>query len=246
MVTINCKSERLITEMPHSLNNEGRPINIIGQSIKSPFIKPGKFLTNAELQSSDFHLKITDFENIAGKKRIIGRGSFGEVYLMKHRLLQKEYAVKVINKEIVIGTPAYNSIKEEASIHKRLIHDNIVRMYANLEDERKLYLVLEYATQGNLFYHIQKHSRISEKDAFYFFMQACSGLYFLHCNSYIHRDIKPENLLLNKEGVLKICDFGWCTKMNGVKYIIYIESRAVAHSNIWPLNYCEIEITTTL
>ena len=216
MVTINCKSERLITEIPHMLSKESRLPNTAWPPISSPFIKPGKFLCNSELQSMDFHLKITDFESV-GKKRVIGRGSFGEVYLMRHRLLQKEYAVKVIDKQIVIGSSAYNSIKEEANIHKRLIHDNIIRMYANLEDERKLYLILEYATQGSLFNHIQKQKRISERDAFYFFMQACSGLYFLHCQNYIHRDIKPENLLLNKDGVLKICDFGWCTLATGDK-----------------------------
>jgi serine/threonine protein kinase len=210
------------TEAHHTSSTESDLIPISGaQSIKSPFVKPGKFLSSLELDSSDYHLKITDFENGPGKKKIIGRGSFGEVYLMRHKQLHREYAVKVINKESLIGSSAYNNIKEEANIHQRLVHENIIRMYANLEDEKRIYLILEYATQGNLFFHIQKHKPISEKDAFYFFIQACSGLYFLHCNQYIHRDIKPENLLLCSDGILKICDFGWCTKLNGAKYYNY-------------------------
>jgi serine/threonine protein kinase len=100
----------------------------------------------------------------------------------------------------------------EVDIHKKLKHENIIRLHTSFEDSHFIYLVLEYAAKGNLFFIIRNKRQLSEDEAFYFFMQACSGLYFLHKNGLIHRDIKPENLLLNNENILKICDFGWCVQ----------------------------------
>ena len=98
----------------------------------------------------------------------------------------------------------------EVEIHKRLDHENIIRLYTALEDEHCIYLVLEYAQKGNLFFLIRNKKSLSEDEAFYFFIQACAGLYFLHKHGLIHRDIKPENLLVGDDNILKICDFGWC------------------------------------
>ena len=100
----------------------------------------------------------------------------------------------------------------EVEIHKKLKHDNIIRLYTSLEDEKFIYLVLEYAAKGNLFYLIRKKKTLTEDEAFYFFIQTCAGIYFLHKHGLIHRDIKPENLLIGDDNILKICDFGWCVK----------------------------------
>ena len=102
----------------------------------------------------------------------------------------------------------------EVEIHKTLKHENIIRLFTSLEDENYIYLVLEYAAKGNLFYLIRKKKNLNEDEAFYFFIQACAGIYFLHKNGFIHRDIKPENLLIDHENMLKICDFGWCVQAN--------------------------------
>lgn len=98
----------------------------------------------------------------------------------------------------------------EVEIHKRLKHENIIRLYTAVEDNNYIYLVLEYAAKGNLFYSIRNKKSFTEDEAFYFFIQTVSGIYFLHKNGLIHRDIKPENLLIGEDNVLKICDFGWC------------------------------------
>jgi serine/threonine protein kinase len=85
-----------------------------------------------------------------------------------------------------------------------------VRLYTSIEDDKYIYLILEYASKGNLFYLIRNKKTLTEDEAFYFFIQTCAGIYFLHKNGFIHRDIKPENLLLGEDNILKICDFGWC------------------------------------
>jgi serine/threonine protein kinase len=101
----------------------------------------------------------------------------------------------------------------EVELHKRLKHDNIVKLYTSFEDEQYVYLVLEYADKGNLFFYIRKRS-LKEAEAYHYFRQTCAGIKYLHDNGLIHRDIKPENLLLSGEDVhtLKICDFGWCAE----------------------------------
>ena len=70
---------------------------------------------------------------------------------------------------------------------------------------------MEYATEGSLFHLVRKARYLTEDDAFYFFIQSCAGIYFMHSHNLLHRDIKPENLLITRSGMLKICDFGWCT-----------------------------------
>lgn len=73
-------------------------------------------------------------------------------------------------------------------------------------------MALEYASKGNLFYLIRKEKYLSEDTAFYFFIQVCSGIYYMHKQGLIHRDIKPENILIKEGNIIKICDFGWCVQ----------------------------------
>ena len=93
---------------------------------------------------------------------------------------------------------------------------NLYRLFTSIEDDKFIYLILEYASKGNLFYLIRSKKTLSEDEAFYFFIQTCAGIYFLHKNGFIHRDIKPENLLIGDDNILKICDFGWCVQANNL------------------------------
>ena len=78
-----------------------------------------------------------------------------------------------------------------------------------MKTNKNLYLLLEFATRGTLFNLIKKKHYLSEDEAFFFFIQAWAGIYFIHSLGLIHRDIKPENMLLDKNYCLKIWDFGW-------------------------------------
>lgn len=91
-------------------------------------------------------------------------------------------------------------------------------MYSSFEDKETIFLALEYASKGNLFYLIRKEKFLSEDTAFYFFIQVCSGIYFLHKQGLIHRDIKPENILIKEGNIIKICDFGWCVQTDFNQY----------------------------
>ena len=72
---------------------------------------------------------------------------------------------------------------------------------------------MEYANNQNLFNVIKKNNGMSEKEAFKYFIQAVSAVNFLHEQKLIHRDLKPENILIDKNDVVKLCDFGWCVEL---------------------------------
>ena len=98
-------------------------------------------------------------------------------------------------------------------------------MYADLEDDTYIYLVMEYVTKSNLFALIKKENCFSEETAFYFFIQTVAGIYFLHKNGFIHRDLKPENILI-MDDCLKLADFGSCRGIYSKQpYTEYISTR---------------------
>ena len=119
-------------------------------------------LLSADLQE----IKISDTDFV----KSVGTGSYGEVDLVTHRRLGKKLAVKKIDKQSLANKKIRATLLREVEIHKQLRHDNIIRLYTSTEDEKYIYLVLEYAAKGNLFYLIRSKKQLSEDEAFYFFI----------------------------------------------------------------------------
>jgi serine/threonine protein kinase len=123
------------------------------------------------------------------------------------------FAMKVINKKFISTHGGSALLKREVEIQQSLNHPNIIKLYDFFNDDINVYMILEYAANGNLFKHIKiKGKGLTEKDAFLLFFQALVGLEVLHSADIIHRDLKPENLLLDEKFNLKLCDFGWSVK----------------------------------
>ncbi|KAK5981074.1 Non-specific serine/threonine protein kinase [Trichostrongylus colubriformis] len=97
----------------------------------------------------------------------------------------------------------------EVKIMKQLDHPNIVKLYQVMENEQTLYLVLEYASGGEVFDYLVAHGRMKEKEARVKFRQIVSAVQYLHSKNIIHRDLKAENLLLDADMNIKIADFGF-------------------------------------
>ena len=178
----------------------------------------------------DLKYELDNFTPVMDGKDLksIGSGSFGQVYLAKNNLDNKMYAIKHMDKEKLIDIlHTLQGIYEEIFIQSRLDHPNIVKILFTDEDEDSFDLVMEYAESGSLFHYIRKNKGLSEYKTFQLFIQVVNAVNFLHENDLIHRDIKPENILLfkndnKKDGILadytvKLCDFGWCVKLNGEK-----------------------------
>ena len=157
---------------------------------------------------------LKDFAPVKNSKKVLEVGTYGEIQLMQHVLTNKLFAIKIIRKSLVSNVIPLRVLFREIMIHKTLIHPNIVRLIDHFEDISKLYIVLEFVEKGSLFDLIRRKIKLSESEACNIFIQTCVGLNFLHQNNIIHRDIKPENLLISKEEVVKICDFGWSAEGN--------------------------------
>ncbi|KAI8805611.1 kinase-like domain-containing protein [Cladochytrium replicatum] len=114
-------------------------------------------------------------------------------------------------------------IKKEITIHRNLSHHNIIRFLDVFSNDENVYIVLEYATSGELFDRIAPDIGVGEELAHFYFKQLIAGMEYLHANGVAHRDLKPENLLLDDRGNLKISDFGLATVFiqGGKERILY-------------------------
>eukprot|EP00826_Nyctotherus_ovalis_P010388 TRINITY_DN12744_c0_g3_i9.p1 TRINITY_DN12744_c0_g3~~TRINITY_DN12744_c0_g3_i9.p1 ORF type:complete len:230 (-),score=53.08 TRINITY_DN12744_c0_g3_i9:816-1505(-) len=148
---------------------------------------------------------------------VLGKGTYGEVLLVQHQDTKEKYALKVIHKLRFENMYQLSNLEHEVFIQRKIVHDNIIKVYDVMSDKKSMYILMEYADGGNLFRYIRKKGKLQEKEAYKFFVQIASALNFLHKNSLVHRDIKPENTLLTREGEVKLCDFGCCTVCNEVE-----------------------------
>ncbi|KAJ7379792.1 hypothetical protein OS493_012538 [Desmophyllum pertusum] len=146
-----------------------------------------------------------------GKYRLIktiGKGNFAKVKLAKHVPTGKEVAIKIIDKT-QLNPSSLQKLFREVRIMKFLDHPNIVKLYEVIETDKTLYLVMEYASGGEVFDYLVAHGRMKEKEARAKFRQIVSAVQYCHQKHVIHRDLKAENLLLDGDMNIKIADFGF-------------------------------------
>ena len=102
-----------------------------------------------------------------------------------------------------------DALDRELQIQKLLKHSHIVKLYTSFEHGNKLYIVLEYVENGNLFQFARKKF-LNEAEVINIFKQVLDTVAYLHSIKLLHRDIKPENILMVNDTTIKLCDFGFC------------------------------------
>lgn len=159
---------------------------------------------------------LKDQPNIGKYKliRTLGRGNFAKVKLAEHVSTGQQVAVKVIDKTELNRT-SLQKLSREVKIMKMLNHPNIVRLYEVIESDRHVYLVMEYAPNGEVFDYLVTNGRMKEKEARAKFRQLVSAVEYCHCKKIVHRDLKAENLLLDKDYNIKLADFGFSNFYDG-------------------------------
>jgi serum/glucocorticoid-regulated kinase 3 len=149
-------------------------------------------------------VSLDDFELV----RVIGKGSFGKVSLVRKIADQKLYAMKVLSKPNIIKRKQVEHTRTERRILGSINHPFIVKLHYAFQTEKKLFLVLDYAAGGELFYHLSRMKKFPEHMAKFYAAEIALALDTLHLHQVVFRDLKPENILLDEEGHIKLADFG--------------------------------------
>ena len=148
----------------------------------------------------------------------IGEGNFGKVKLSTLNSTKEKFAIKILDKE-KLKSQTKSTLYNEIEIISILKHPNIIYVDKILEDEKNYYIIMEFCEKGELFDYIVEKERLIPEEASIFFYQIINGVEYIHKQGFVHRDLKPENLLLTKDKILKIIDFGLCHNFDGTKFL---------------------------
>ncbi|PNF21273.1 hypothetical protein B7P43_G02143 [Cryptotermes secundus] len=156
----------------------------------------------AERQRAPVRVGFYDIE------RTIGKGNFAVVKLARHRITKTEVAIKIIDKS-QLDMVNLQKVYREVDIMKQLDHPHIIKLYQVMETKNMIYIVSEYASQGEIFDYIARYGRMTESAARRKFWQILSAVEYCHNHHVVHRDLKAENLLMDGQMNIKIADFGF-------------------------------------
>jgi len=148
--------------------------------------------------------KLEDFELLT----LIGKGSFGKVFLVKVTASDKIYAMKVLNKKQVKVRRQIEHTKTELRVMGAASHPFIVCLRYAFQTKNRLYMISDFCPGGELFYHLKELHTLEENVACFYAAEISLALHYLHSKDIVYRDLKPENVLLDEEGHIKITDFG--------------------------------------
>lgn len=140
--------------------------------------------------------------------RVIGKGSFGKVFLVREKATSTLYALKVLKKDYIIRKNQVEHTKTERSVLGYVHHPFIVGLSMAFQTTDKLFFVLDYCAGGELFFHLGKVGRFPEDRAKFYAAQIVLALEYVHSLDIIYRDLKPENVLLDQAGNVRLTDFG--------------------------------------
>ncbi|XP_023656488.2 serine/threonine-protein kinase MRCK beta isoform X2 [Paramormyrops kingsleyae] len=158
----------------------------------------------------DMRLHRDDFEML----KVIGRGAFGEVAVVKMKQTERVYAMKILNKWDMLKRAETACFREERNV---LVHGDcqwITTLHYAFQDDNYLYLVMDYYVGGDLLTLLSKfEDRLPEDMARFYVAEMVLAIHSIHQLHYVHRDIKPDNVLLDMNGHIRLADFGSCLKM---------------------------------
>lgn len=143
----------------------------------------------------------------------LGTGTFGRVYLVRHKPTGVFYAMKTLKKTEVVRLKQVEHINSEKQILSSIRHPFIVNLYRSFSDEKYLFMLLEFVIGGEMFSHLRRAGRFSNEVTRFYAAEIVLALEYLHSLNVVYRDLKPENLLIDNEGHIKITDFGFAKRV---------------------------------
>lgn len=141
-------------------------------------------------------------------KKVIGRGSFGKVFLVEKKDSKEVYAMKSLRKDVILDYDQVESTKLEKEILMQADHPFLVGMHYVFQTEPKIFFVMRFVRGGELFMHLRNATRFPEERAKFYAVQVALAIGHLHKKHIIYRDLKPENILMDEDGYICLTDFG--------------------------------------
>jgi len=149
----------------------------------------------------------TDFDLI----KVIGRGSYAKVLLVRLKESKRLYAMKVIKKELVCDEEDIDWVQTEKHVFETASnHPFLVGLHSCFQSSSRLFFVIEYINGGDLMFHMQRQRKLPEEHARFYSAEITLALHFLHERGIIYRDLKLDNVLLDSEGHIRLTDYGMC------------------------------------
>ena len=158
-------------------------------------------------------LSYNDFEIL----KLLGRGAFGKVLLVRRKKNGNLYAMKILKKDILQIKKQQDHTKTERILLANIKSPFIVNLYYAFQDQYKLYFIQEFMQGGELFFHLQKEKKFNSEKTKFYTIEILLALEDIHKNNMIYRDLKPENILFDKNGHIKLTDFGLSKILNEKK-----------------------------
>ncbi|KAM6395754.1 RAC-beta serine/threonine-protein kinase [Rhynochetos jubatus] len=195
---------RAIQTVANSLKNQEPEADSMEYKCGSP----GDGAEEMEVAVSKTRAKATmnDFDYL----KLLGKGTFGKVILVREKATGRYYAMKILRKEVIIAKDEVAHTVTESRVLQNTRHPFLTALKYAFQTNDRLCFVMEYANGGELFFHLSRERVFTEDRARFYGAEIVSALEYLHSRDVVYRDIKLENLMLDKDGHIKITDFGLC------------------------------------
>jgi serine/threonine protein kinase len=171
------------------------------EDLEDPFISYLEPKHSGPISLDHFHIE-----------RLLGKGSFGKVMLVRKKDNNKIYAMKIIKKALIQKYKHVDHTKTERKILGELNSPFLVKLRYAFQSKTKLYMVMDFVNGGELFFHLKRSKVFSQERARFYAAEILLGIEHLHEQGVVYRDLKAENILLDASGHVKLTDFGLSKK----------------------------------
>ncbi|GKV04628.1 hypothetical protein SLEP1_g16769 [Rubroshorea leprosula] len=199
------------------------------QEAQIPTEEQEEMLRNLERKETEYmrlqrrKIGIDDFEQLT----VIGKGAFAEVRLCRAKDTGEIFAMKKLKKSEMLRRGQVEHVRSERNLLAEVDSRCIVKLFYSFQDSDFLYLIMEYLPGGDIMTLLMREDTLSEDVARFYISESILAIYSIHQHNYIHRDIKPDNLILDRNGHLKLSDFGLCKPLDDRYSSILLEDEDI-------------------